>query len=109
VRYAALRHWRQASVRAAALSGHDRHSRAVTANGWRNAEPWVKAVQDGVGAGQYGARPVMQQRAGRQVRAGPRAEGDVEACLLEQGEVRDRQRRVAVFDEDPWAVPGPAA
>ena len=80
------------------LSGHDRQLRAVTANSGGNAEPWVKTVQDGVGAGQYGARPVMQQGAGREVRAGPRTEGDVEASLLEQGKVRDRQRWVAVFN-----------
>jgi hypothetical protein len=69
VRYAAPRSWRQASVRAAALEGHDRQLRAVTANGCCNAEPWFKTVKHGVGTGQYRARLVMQQGAGRQVRA----------------------------------------
>jgi hypothetical protein len=69
--YAALWHWRQASVRAAALGGHDRQPRAVTANGCGNAQRWVKTVKHSVGTGQDRARPVMQQGAVGQVRAGP--------------------------------------
>ena len=91
-----------------ALPGYHRHPRTVTADGCGDAEPWVKTVKYGVGTGQDGTRSATQQGAGCQVTAGPRAEGDVKARLLEHGQVRYRQRRVVVLDEDPRTVPGSA-
>jgi hypothetical protein len=65
-------------------------------------------VQHRVGASHEGALLTTQNRAACPVITWPAAKGNVEARLLEQGEVRDRQRRVAVLDEDARTAPGSA-
>ena len=85
-----------------------RYAQALAADGRGHTERWVETVKHGVGTQQQGALPALEHGAGRRITVGPGTERDVKACLLEYGEVRDRQRRVVVLDEDSWASPGSA-
>jgi hypothetical protein len=61
----------QASVRASVLLGHHRYAETVAGNGRGDAERGVQTVKHGVGTSHKGAWPAVEQRAGRQVAAGP--------------------------------------
>jgi hypothetical protein len=77
-------------ARAAAPLNDYRQTWVLATDRRSDAEGRVQAMEHGVGAGQQRARFAAQQRAGRRILTGPQAECDVQARLLEQGEVGDR-------------------
>jgi hypothetical protein len=91
---------RGAGLLAALLDDHG-ELRALAPDSRRDAQPGVEPVQHHVGSGHQHAPLPAQERAGPWVIARPTAEGDVEPRVLEQGEVRDRQGRPTVLDQQP--------
>jgi hypothetical protein len=71
----------------------------------RDAKPRIEPVQHGIGARQPPASLAAQQRALANGTVWPRAVGDIEASVLEHGEVGDRHRRMAVLDDHPGRPP----
>jgi hypothetical protein len=98
-RHASGRYRVRASGFVAVLLDDHREPGMPMPDGRRDAQRGVEPVQHHVGSGEQRARLPALQRARLRVAAWPGAEGDVQPGVLEQGEVRDRQGWMGVFDQ----------
>ncbi len=98
---------RTGRVLAGPLEDHG-DARVLAPDGLGDPQRRIESVKHHVGAGDHRALPSAHKRALARVASRPRAKGDVEPRRTEQGEVRDRQGRMTVFDQQPWTPAGQA-